>query len=94
MKLFRKMIEQLNGRKVNKRLWLNAQIFCSYYQPGVTSEFTASTTNPVESIGICKLSKTNMLIRSELHEDDVTKPIHDKRAVAIGREPEKRKIDW
>jgi hypothetical protein len=30
--------------------------------------------------GICKMSKTNMLIRNELHEDIIKKAIHKKRA--------------
>jgi len=53
----------------------------------------ASTTYSVATIGIYRLSKTNILIRSELHEDDITKLFHKKSAVAIGREPEKRKTD-
>ena len=47
----------------------------------------ASTTYPVASIGICKLSKTNVLIKSELHEDDVTKTFHKKAQLRLAGIP-------
>lgn len=36
--------------------------------------------------GICKMSKINMLIRNDLHEDNIMKLSHEKSKVAIGRE--------
>jgi hypothetical protein len=36
--------------------------------------------------GIFKMSKTNILIRSDLHEDNITKLMYEKSAVVIGKE--------
>jgi hypothetical protein len=45
-----------------------------------------------QAIAICKISKTNMLIRSELHEDNITKPSMKKSAVAFGTDRVQRYI--
>ena len=44
------------------------------------SRCTAPTANLAAPTGICKISKANMLIRSELREDHITKLIQEKKA--------------
>jgi len=34
-------------------------------------------------LGKCKISNTNMLINSELREDNITKPIHEKTQLGL-----------
>lgn len=44
-------------------------------------------------LGICRISKTNILIRSEPHKDNITESVYEKSTVAIGREREQLTID-
>jgi hypothetical protein len=46
----------------------------------------------LHQLGICKISKTDMVITSELSGDNITKMIHEKSTHAIGREREQRMI--
>ena len=46
----------------------------------------------LHALRICRISKTNMLIRSEPQYDNTTNSVYEKRSVAIGRECEQRTI--
>ena len=61
------MHQQLWGYKVEEKLYV-----------GVREQKRLNTT-ALHPPGICLIPKTSMLIRSELCDDNITKPIHKKR---------------